>query len=128
MVTAHINQYQDSLEKQAIAFVKNHLSPVITVLFFDVTTLYFEAFDEDGFRKCGFSKDHKSNQPQVTVTLTVTPTGFPLHLRSFSGNKFEGHTIIPCILDIRRKHNLNDFIVVADSAMVSSANIEELEK
>ena len=48
----------------------------VSVLFFDVTTLYFEAFDEDDFRKCGFSKDHKSNQPQVTVTLTVTRLDF----------------------------------------------------
>lgn len=78
------------------------------MLFFDVTTLYFEAFDEDDFRKCGFSKDHKSNQPQLTVT-------------------FEGHAIIPCILDICKKHNLNDLIVVADSAMVSHNNMEELE-
>ena len=127
MKTAILKDYQGKIEAILWDFLQKQ-GQTVSVLFFDVTTLYFEAFDEDGFRKCGFSKDHKSNQPQVTVTLTVTPTGFPLHLRSFSGNKFEGHTIIPCILDIRRKHNLNDFIVVADSAMVSSANIEELEK
>ena len=86
----------------------------ISILFFDVTTLYFEAFEEDDFRKFGFSKDHKSNQPQ--------------HLRSFSGNKFEGHIIIPCIQNIRQKHKLDDLIVVADSAMVSQTNMEKLEK
>ena len=128
MVTAHINQYQDSLEKQAIAFVKNHLSPVITVLFFDVTTLYYEAFDEDDFRKFGFSKDRKDNQPQIVVTLTVTSLGFPLHLKVFDGNKFEGHTMIPCIQEVKDIHHLDNFVVVADSAMISKENMASLEQ
>ena len=126
MQTAVLKDYQGKIESILWNFLQKQ-GETISVLFFDVTTLYFEAFDEDDFRKCGFSKDHKSNQPQVAVTLTVTPTGFPLHLRSFSGNKFEGHTIIPCILNIREKHNLDDLIVVADSAMVSQNNMEELE-
>lgn len=119
--------YQVKIEDIFWKFLQKQ-GETVSVLFFDVTTLYFEAFDEDDFRKCGFSKDHKANQPQVTVTLTVTPSGFPLHLRSFSGNKFEGHTIIPCILNIKEKHSLKDFIVVADSAMMSHNNMEELEK
>ncbi len=127
MQTAVLKDYQEKIESLLWDFLQKQ-GETVSVLFFDVTTLYFEAFEEDDFRKCGFSKDHKSNQPQVTVTLIVTPTGFPLHLRSFSGNKFEGHTIIPCILNIREKHKLDDLIVVADSAMVSQLNMEELEK
>ena len=126
MQTAVLKDYQGKIEAILWDFLQKQ-GEAVSVLFFDVTTLYFEAFDEDDFRKCGFSKDHKSNQPQVTVTLTVTPSGFPLHLRSFSGNKFEGHTIIPCILDICKRHSLNNFIIVADSAMVSQTNMEELE-
>ena len=126
MQTTVLKEYQGKIETILWDFLQKQ-EETVSMLFFDVTILYFEAFDEDDFRKCGFSKDHKSNQPQVMVTLTVTPTGFPLHLRSFPGNKFEGHTIIPCILDIRQKHNLNDLIVVADSAMVSQNNMEELE-
>lgn len=127
MQTTILEDYQGKIEAILWDFLQKQ-KETVSILFFDVTTLYFEAFDEDDFRKCGFSKDHKSNQPQVTVTLTVTPSGFPLHLRSFSGNKFEGHTIIPCILNIKEKHHLNDFIIVADSAMVSQNNMEELGK
>ena len=127
MRTAIVKDYQGKIEEILWDFLQKQRETV-SVLFFDVTTLYFEAFNEDDFRKCGFSKDHKANQPQVTVTLTVTPNGFPLHLRSFPGNKFEGHTIIPCILNICQKHKLNDLVIVADSAMVSQTNMEELEK
>lgn len=78
---------QDQLEEKMTAFTRS-FSPVISVLFFDVTTLYYESFDEDSFRKFGFSKDNKANQPQLVVTLTVTADGSPLHLKVFPGNKF----------------------------------------
>lgn len=119
--------FQSQLEEKMTVFVRS-FSPTISVLFFDVTTLYYESFDEDDIRKFGFSKDNKANQPQLVVTLTVTTDGFPLHLRVFPGNKFEGHLMLPCIKEIVKKHKLHDFVVVADSAMVSSTNMEELEK
>lgn len=118
---------QGQLEEKMTAYVRS-FSPTISVLFFDVTTLYYESFAEDDLRKFGFSKDNKANQPQLVVTLTVTADGFPLHLRVFPGNKFEGHLMLPCIKEIVKKHDLKDFVVVADSAMVSHTNMEELEK
>ncbi len=127
MEEIHRLDFQTQLEEKMTTFTRS-FSPVISVLFFDVTTLYYESFDEDDLRKFGFSKDNKANQPQLVVTLTVTTDGFPLHLKVFPGNKFEGHLMVPCIKEIIKKHNLNDFVVVADSAMVSLANMEELER
>lgn len=119
--------FQSQLEEKMIIFIRS-FSFTISVLFFDVTTLYYESFDEDDLRKFGFSKDNKANQPQLVVALTITVDGFPLNLRVFPGNKFEGHLMLPCIKEIVRKYKLNDFVVVADSAMVSHTNMEELEK
>jgi len=67
------------------------------LLFYDVTTLYFESFDDDELRKKGFSKDSKSPQTQILVALLVTKEGFPIGYEIFAGNTFEGHTIIPVI-------------------------------
>ena len=119
--------FQRRLEEKMTSFVRS-FSPTISVLFFDVTTLYYESFDEDDLRKFGFSKDNKAHQPQLVVALTVTVEGFPLHLRVFPGNKFEGHLMLPCIKEIVQKYKIHDFVVVADSAMVSHANMEELER
>jgi transposase len=127
MERAHNLNYQESIE-QNLWDVTNRLFPGgISVLFFDVTTLYYEAFDEDDFRKFGYSKDRKDNQPQLIIALTVTTQGFPLHVKVFPGNKFEGHTMVPCMQDIITRHQLKDFIVVADSAMVSAENMERLD-
>jgi len=47
-----------------------------SLLFYDVTTLYFETFEGDDLRKTGFSKDSKSQQPQILVGLMVSKDGF----------------------------------------------------
>lgn len=127
MERSHRFNYQEKLEQCVWNFTAQMNPADISVVFFDVTTLYYEAFDEDDFRKFGYSKDRKDNQPQLVIALTVNTKGIPLHVKAFAGNKFEGHTIIPCIQDIVKKHNIKNFVVVADSAMVSTSNMDELE-
>lgn len=124
---AYKGSYQTKIEELVLSFVKKNISPIISVLFFDVTTLYFEAHDEDDFRKCGFSKDHKNNQPQVVVSLTVTHEGFPLNWQVFSGETYEGHTLLPCIRESVKRTGAEKLVVVADAGMLSKNNLDSLE-
>lgn len=98
-----------------------------SLLFYDVTTLYFETFEDDALRKKGFSKDNKSQQPQILVGLMVSKDGFPLAYDIFCGNTFEGHTILPVVKTFIEKNNVREFTVVADAAMISTENIQELK-
>jgi transposase len=91
-----------------------------------VTTLYFETFEEDSLRKNGFSKDNKSQQPQILIALMVSKEGFPVAYEVFPGNTFEGHTIIPVIKDFINRNGVKDFTVVADAAMISAENVQQL--
>jgi len=121
------DNYKETIEQVIYNFAKLNLHEEITVLFFDVTTLYFEAFDEDEVRKNGFSKEYRHNQPQIVVALTVTTSGIPLTMKMFEGDTFEGHTMLPCIEEARDKFALDNIIVVADAAMLSEDNLEKLE-
>lgn len=127
-----MDSLNDSKKEQAGKIAADYVTDLeketISVVFFDATTLHFEAFDEDGFRKMGYSKVGKFNQPQVIVSLLVTSSGIPLAYESFEGNKFEGHTMIPVLDMFKKKLNLTKLIVVADSAMLSKKNLAELEK
>lgn len=127
MQKAQVNNYQEKLEKYIFDFVTKNLTVGISILFFDVTTLYYESSKGDGFRTNGMSKDYKTNQPQIVVALAVTSQGIPILMRVFAGNKFEGHTFLPCIQEIVTKHKLNQLIVVADAAMLSANNFQALE-
>lgn len=115
-------------ESIAVGFAKKNYGFCYDLLFYDVTTLYFEAFEQDELRKNGFSKDNKSQQPQILVALMVTKEGFPIAYEVFSGNTFEGHTIIPVVNKFIKKNGVQEFTVVADAAMISNENIQELKK
>jgi hypothetical protein len=68
----------------------------VSLVLYDVTTLYFEAEHEDGLRKVGYSKERRVD-PQVVVGLLAGRRGFPLEIGCFEGNKAEKHTILPVI-------------------------------
>ncbi|MBU0744147.1 MAG: IS1634 family transposase [Gammaproteobacteria bacterium] len=99
----------------------------IDVIFFDCTTLYFEAFTEDSLRKNGFSKDLKFNQPQVLLALMVTKEGLPIGYKAFEGSKYEGHTLIPAVRELRDKYKIDKVVFVADAAMMNEDNLQEME-
>ena len=120
-----------SLKNHAIAkvtdFAKREYGFDYSLLFYDVTTLYFESFEDDDLRKAGFSKDSKSQQPQILVGLMVSKEGFPIAFDVFPGNTFEGHTILPVVKSFITKNKVSSFTVVADAAMISNDNIRELK-
>ena len=116
----------DRVESILVDFAKDKLNFDFHLVFYDVTTLYFESFTEDDFRKCGFSKDNKGSQPQILIGLVVNRDGFPISCAVFEGNKFEGHTLLPATLEFKRKYKIDNLTVIADSAMISKDNIREL--
>jgi transposase len=117
---------KQEIESKVITFAQQQYEFNYDILFYDVTTLYFETFEEDELRKNGFSKDNKSQQPQILIALMVSKEGFPISYEVFVGNTFEGHTIIPVIKNFIQKNQVKDFTVVADAAMISSDNIKQL--
>ena len=117
---------KEEIEQAVISFAQDCYSFSYDLLFYDVTTLYFETFQEDELRMNGFSKDNKSQQPQILIGLMVTKEGFPITYEIFAGNTFEGHTIIPVVQQFIEKNNVKEFTVVADAAMISADNIIEL--
>lgn len=117
---------KDEIEAKVVDFAAKTYAFDFELVFYDVTTLYFETFEEDELRKNGFSKDNKSQQPQILVALMVTKEGFPIAYEVFPGNTFEGKTIIPAIKALVDKYTVRSFTVVADAAMISSGNIKEL--
>lgn len=99
----------------------------ISIVFYDVTTMYFEIEAEDDLRKTGFSKDGKHQNPQIVLGLLVAKNGYPLAYDIFEGNKFEGHTMMPIINGFKKTYKIEKFLVVADAGLLSTENIEALE-
>jgi transposase len=116
------------VEQIAYEHTRRVLGGKISIVFYDLTTLYFEASDEDDLRKTGFNKDGKHQCPQIFIGLLVSTGGYLIGYDIFEGNISEGRTLIPFIRKISDKFNLEIPIVIADSGLLSKENIEALEE
>ena len=122
------NKLKIKVEQVAFAHTKRVLNDDISVVFYDMTTLYFEASDEDDLRKTGFSKDGKHQSPQIFIGLLVGLGGYAIGYDIYEGNTYEGHTLIPFLEKMSQKFNLDKPVVIADSGLLSKNNIEALEE
>lgn len=118
-------KHKAEVERLAFAHTKKTIG-LIAVVFYDMTTLYFEAEDEDDLRKMGWSKDGKHECPQIMVGLLVGAGGYPIGYDIFEGNTFEGHTLVKTLEKIGQKYGMSKPVVVADAAMLSKKNLAEL--
>jgi hypothetical protein len=116
-------EWQQRLSEACAAHAR--LGPASLVLY-DVSTLYFETDQGDGFREPGFSKERRL-EPQITIGLLTDRTGFPLRVSAFEGNRAETKTMLPVIREFMAAHALPDVTVVADAGMISDANMKAIE-
>ncbi len=113
-------------------FIKQHLftqqrslfSTVLDVVFYDVTTLYFESQVEqdDALRQKGYSKDGKAHKTQIVLGLLVDKNRNPISYQIYKGNTYEGCTMIDALNSMKQQFTIDCVIVVADSAMIDKGN------
>jgi transposase len=117
-----------AIEQAAFDYSQKLLRGKVGIVFYDMTTLYFEASEEDDYRIPGFSKDGKHQQPQIMIGLLVSNHGYPIGYQIFEGNTSEAKTLIPVLKTFQKKFGINKPIIVADAALLSQKNIDALQK
>lgn len=119
---------REQIQQISVEHTRRLLGGRIGIVFYDVTTLYFETAREDVLRSQGFSKDGKTAEFQIVLGLLVSRDGYPLSYNIFNGGQYEGRTMIPIIDDFVQRFSLTDFIVVADAGLLSRKNITLLKQ
>ncbi len=119
--------FRQRVQQVSVEHTCRVLGGKIGIVFYDVTTLYFETSHEDALRSPGFSKDGKTAESQVVLGLLVSSDGYPLAYSIFNGSQYEGRTMIPVIDDFVSRFGLTDFVVVADAGLLSRKNIALLK-
>ena len=121
----------ERLKSRVASATEALLGEPLDVLFFDCTTLYFESVaedeDADALRAFGYSKDGKAQRVQVVLALAVTREGLPVGYEVFPGATYEGHTFLPTMEALRRRHTAAEAICVADAAMFGQENLSVLQ-
>jgi transposase len=118
-----LNLFKKNVAKNTLSLFDNE----VDVLFFDVTTLYFESLTQDELRDFGFSKDCKFKEVQVVLALVTTKEGQPITYKLFPGNTYEGHTLIDIVKELKNEYKIQNILLVADRAMFNNDNLEAME-
>ncbi len=122
------NSIQPQVEQICFGHTKKVLRGKIGVVFYDISSLYFEASTEDDFRIIGYNKDGKHQHPQLLIGLLVSSHGYPIGYQLFEGNTSETKTLIPVLKAFQKRFSIDKPIIVADSAMLSQSNIDALDQ
>lgn len=121
-------KYKTQIEEISFVYTNKLLDGKIGVVFYDMTTIYFESSQPDELRIPGFSKDGKHQNPQIFLGLLVGKNGYPIGYDIFEGNTYEGHTLIPILERFQARFNLEKPIVVADAGLLSKDNLKALKE
>ena len=122
------SKYKHQVEDISFTYTRKLLNGKIGIVFYDMTTIYFESSQPDELRMTGFSKDGKHQHPQIFLGLLVGRNGYPIGYDIFEGSIYEGHTLIPILEKFEKRFKFEKPIVVADAGLLSSENISTLTK
>jgi len=116
------------IQQQIFQTGRDLFNQTLDVVFYDVTTLYFESEKElpENLRQKGFSKDGKPGQTQILFCMLIDAEKHPVGYQIFHGNTFEGHTLPEAISQLKKDFNINKIIIVADRGMIGNENIEAI--
>jgi transposase len=117
---------QDMIEKSFFEKTRNLFKSPVSIVFYDLTTIYFESQQADALRKYGYSKDNKTDCVQVVIGLVINQDGLPISYHLFPGNTYEGKTVVPVLNKLKKDFLLEKIIFVGDKGLVGNEVMQEL--
>ena len=123
----HVADRESDIKQRIAQTTLSLFQEQVDVLFFDVTTLYFESIDTDELRAFGFSKDCKFKEVQVVLALVTTTKGLPITYKLFPGNTYESGTLVEMVKDLQTQYAIKNILLVADRAMFNEENLSFME-
>lgn len=117
--------HKTEIEKSLFLHLRNLFSLKVDLVFYDLTSTYFEGKGPAGLAKHGYSRDSKPRNRQVLVGLVMID-GWPIAHHIFEGNKRDCSTVDSVLKDLRERFGLRRVVFVGDRGMVTSDNIELL--
>jgi len=118
--------HKDMVEKSFFEKTRSLFKSSVSVVFYDLTTIYFESQQADALRKYGYSKDNKTDCVQVVIGLVINQDGLPISYHLFPGNTYEGKTVVPVLNKLRKDFLLEKIIFVGDKGILGEEIMKEL--
>ena len=113
------------IEYALFATLRDLFSLKVDMVFYDLTSTYFEGRGPPGIGANGHSRDGKPRNPQVLVGLVLVD-GWPIAHHVFAGNRRDAKTVPDVLRDLEQRFGLRRVVFVGDRGMVTSHNLDDL--
>jgi transposase len=100
----------------------------VSLVLYDLTSVYFEGDGPEGTSQYGHSRDHRSDRPQVLLAVATDAQGVPLHLEVLRGNRGDTTTLQGLLATLRRRFGIREAVFVFDGGMSSKVNLEAMDE
>jgi hypothetical protein len=122
----YLKRWKYWLEGELYHRVRDLFSLEVDIIFYDITSTYFEGEGPKGLSKRGKSRDGKSRNKQILLGLVMCQ-GLPIAHHVFEGNRIDKTTVKEVVEDLRERFQIGRIVFVGDRGMVSRKVIEFLE-
>lgn len=123
-----LGEFKEEIENELFNENYTKIGNSVDVVFYDVTTFAFESVIVDELRNFGFSKACKFNEVQVVMGLLIDNNGLPIGYELFSGNTFDGKTMVKALDNIKKRFGINRVVIVADRGLNSKGNLNLIKE
>ena len=97
------------------------------LVFYDITSTYFEGQGPAELGQFGYSRDGKPRKRQVLIGV-VMMEGWPIAHHVFAGNRLDQTTVGEVVEDLHQRFGLQRVVFVGDRGMVTVNNLEQLRQ
>jgi len=118
-------EHKERIEEQVFIRLRTLFSIKVDLVFFDITSTYFEGHGPAKLGKHGHSRDGKPRNRQVVVGVLMVD-GWPIAHYAFPGNRRDSTTVQEVIRNAQKRFGLRRIIFVGDRGMVTCDNLEFL--
>lgn len=113
------------IEKQVFLELRHLFSRQPDLVFYDITSTYFEGDGPAGLGRHGYSRDGKPRNRQIVIGV-VMMDGWPVAQHVFAGNRLDQTTVLEVVRDLRARLELNRVVFAGDRGMMTLGNVEQL--
>ena len=124
-----LDEHSDKLKLRLATHMRPLIDQDLSVVFYDLTTVAVTGQTdlEDDIRAYGLAKSGLVER-QFMLSLVQTAEGLPIAHEVHPGNTAEAKTLLPMIRGLLARYPLKCVVLIADRGLLSTANIEELDK
>lgn len=127
-----VAEHKEATEEHLFAEICKLTDLDLRLGLYDLTSSYLEgdprASDRFVSKAFGYSRDHRSDRPQVMLGLLTTTAGIPIAHHVFAGNTKDSTTLPVVADDLVRRFGVGRLCLVADRGVISADNVTTLQE